>query len=405
MTRVAVVASIFLSFATLSGMAVADDQPQVSKALAKPLKAAQEALQAKNYPETLARLREADALTPHSSYDDYVIHSLQMAAYGAQSDYPNTATAIEQIVDSSFLPAANRTQLLKTLMVIDYQQKNYDKAIQYGERARSAGDASEDTALTLAQAYYLQGKYKEALAGMDAIVTADEQAGRKPSEKGLNFIWNCAIKVKDDATAAKAVEKLILNYPKPDYWANAMAATLQNRGTDDRILLMTFRLMAEVGILKRGNDFTEMAQIALDQGNPGEAQSVLEQAFAKNLYTDARDKERNQRLLEQVKKRAQDDRASIAQDEKAAAAASAGDPYVQIGAAYLGFGQPDKALVAINAGIAKGNLKYPDEAYMLQGIAYKRTRNGAEAVKAFGKATNDPKYARLAKLWALNART
>ncbi|HEX9472578.1 MAG TPA: tetratricopeptide repeat protein [Steroidobacteraceae bacterium] len=379
----------------------------MSKGTAKILKAAQEALAAKNYNEVLTKTREAAAVTPRNAYDDFVIHSLQMAAYGAQSNYAETATSIEAVIDSPYLPSAQKPMLLRTLMSIDYQDKDYDKAVLYGERARAAGDLSADTALTIAQAYFLNGKYKEALAGMEAIVEHDEQAGRKPAEKALSLIWTCALKVKDDAAAARAVEKLIVNYPKPDYWANAMVGVLPNRSTkiDDRLLLMTYRLMAQVGVLKKGGDYTEMAQIALDQGNPGEAQSVLEQALAKNLYTDAHEKERSQRLLDKVRKVANEDRASMARDEKDAASAATGDDYVQVGAAYLGFGEPDKAVAAITSGIARGKLKHPDEAYLLLGMAYERSKNKAEAVKAFGRATSDPKYARLAKLWVLEARS
>jgi len=407
MSRVALLLAAVLGLAVVSaGSGVARaDEPTVSRALAKSLKAANDALQAKKYDEVLARTKEAEAISPRTPYDEYVIHSMQMASYGAQGKYAETAAAIESIIDSQYLPAANKPTLLRTLMSIDYQNKEYEKAIQYGKRAQAAGDSSGDTALTIAQAYYLNGSYKEALSSMEELVARDEQAGRKPPEKSLNLVWNCALKVHDDAAASKAVEKLILNYPKPDYWANAMAPVLQTRTNDDRLLLMTYRLMAQVGILKRGSDFTEMAQIALDQGNPGEAQTVLEQAIAKNLFTDPHDKERSQRLLDKVKKEAADDRASIAKDEKAATAAPNGDPLVQIGAAYLGFGQADKALAAINAGIAKGNLKHPDEAYLLLGMAQERSKNAGEAVKAFSRATNDPRYARLARLWALEARS
>jgi tetratricopeptide (TPR) repeat protein len=163
--------------------------------------------------------------------------------------------------------------------------------------------------------------------------------------------------------------------------------------------------MFQVGILKRAENYTELAQIALDQGNPGEAQTVLEQAFAKNLYTDPHDKERNQRLLDKVRRTATDDRATMPKQERDAAAAKTGDALVQVGGAYLGYGEPDKAVSAITAGISKGNLKYPDEAYMLLGIAYERNKNSGEAVRAFNRANNDPKYAQLAKLWALEARS
>ena len=166
MSRFAVIVALFVGVAAVTGGAKADDQPQVTKALAKPLKAAQEALQAKNYPETISKVKEAAAQAPHSAYDDYVINSLLMSAYAGQADYPSAARAIEQIIDTPFLPSASKLQLLKTLMAIDYQTKDYDKAVQYGERARAAGDSSEDTALTIAQAYYLQGKYKAQPASM-----------------------------------------------------------------------------------------------------------------------------------------------------------------------------------------------------------------------------------------------
>jgi Flp pilus assembly protein TadD len=91
--------------------------------------------------------------------------------------------------------------------------------------------------------------------------------------------------------------------------------------------------------------------------------------------------------------------------ERDAGAAQSGDALVQVGGAYLGYGQPDKAIAAITAGISKGNLKRTGEAYMLLGIAYDRAKNGAEAVRAFNRANNDPQYAQLAKLWALEARS
>ena len=404
MRRFAVLTVMILGLVSISTGSRAEE-PHVTAALAKTLKAANDALQAKNFPEVLNKTREAEAMSPRSDYDNYVIHSMQMAAYGAQGNYPAAATAIESVVESPYLPAANKPQLLRTLMSIYYQQKDYDKTIAYGEKARAAGDTNPDTPLTIAQAYYLTGKYKEAQAGMEAIVAREEQAGRKPTEKSLELIWSCAIKTKDDAAASRAIEKLILHYPKPDYWSNAMAGVLQNKTNDDRLLLMTYRLMFQVGILKKGSDYTEMAQIAVDQGNPGEAQTILEQAFTKNLYSDAHDKERSQRLLDKVRKSAAEDRATIGKQEKDAAKAPTGDALVQVGAAYLGYGQPDKAVATISAGIAKGSLKHPDEAYMLLGIAYERNKNSAEAVRAFNRANSDPKYAQLAKLWALEARS
>lgn len=406
MSRVALVAAVVLGFAAVGTVAPAEEAPQNSRAAGKVLTAAQQACQAKNYTECIARAKEANAVPGKNAYDTYIANQFLMQGYAGQQNAAETLTYAEQIVESPYAPAAIKAQLVKFLMTNSYQQKNYEKAIQYAERVRAGGDSSEDVLVLIAQSNYLLGKYKEAMAGMDEIVSRAEQAGRKPSEKGLNVVWSCAVKLKDQAAASRAVEKLILHYPKPEYWLNAMANIMENReSNDDRIKLITYRLMNEVGILKRGSDFRDMALIAMDRGNPGEAQTVMEQAFTKNLFTDANDKASNQRLLDTAKKKAASDRANLGADEKVAAASKTGDALVELGDAYLGYGQPDKALAAINAGIAKGSLKYPDEAYILLGIAHERGKNNAEAIKAFNKATVDPKYARLAKLWALEARS
>jgi hypothetical protein len=71
----------------------------------------------------------------------------------------------------------------------------------------------------------------------------------------------------------------------------------------------------------------------------------------------------------------------------------------------LSYGQTDKAVAAISKGIAKGSLKYPEEANLLLGIAQLRSHNAAEAQRAFEKvgASSNTGYARLGKLWALHA--
>jgi hypothetical protein len=56
-------------------------------------------------------------------------------------------------------------------------------------------------------------------------------------------------------------------------------------------------------------------------------------------------------------------------------------------------------------GIAKGNLKYPEEANLLLGIAQLRSHDAADAQSSFEKvgASSNSGYARLGKLWALHA--
>ena len=80
---------------------------------------------------------------------------------------------------------------------------------------------------------------------------------------------------------------------------------------DDRLLLNIYRLKSEVGVLTAGDEYSEMAQIALDQANPGLAQATMETAISKKVFSDPRDQDRAQRLLDLAKKQAIATRATL----------------------------------------------------------------------------------------------
>ena len=73
------------------------------------------------------------------------------------------------------------------------------------------------------------------------------------------------------------------------------------------------------------DEFKEMAQIALDEGSAGEAQSVLEQAFEKKLFKDQREIDLNKRLLAKAKAEVGDREAKLPQQDAAARATPTGD--------------------------------------------------------------------------------
>ena len=96
---------------------------------------------------------------------------------------------------------------------------------------------------------------------------------------------------------------------------------------------------------------------------------MLEKGVADDVFTEQRDKDRNQRLLEAAKKACATDQAGIGKFETEAKAAAAGEADVRLGQAYLSFDQYDKAAEPIQRGIGKGELKQPEEAQILLGIA------------------------------------
>jgi hypothetical protein len=208
-------------------------------------------------------------------------------------------------------------------------------------------------------------------------------------------------KVNDNNCVTRLFEKLVVYYPKPEYWQNLLSALVQSDLSDEQ-KINVMRLQVKVGVMKKPSEYTEMAQIALDQGLPGEAQFILEQAFTNKLFKEQRDIDKNTRLLNLAKTTAAKDKAGLAAKEATAKAAATGDADVQLGAAYLGYGENEKALEALKRGFTKGKLTNADEAGILLGIANLRVNNKAEAAKAFRTVKTDPTMTRIAKLWLLN---
>jgi tetratricopeptide (TPR) repeat protein len=386
----------------------AKKEQQVSKAAQKPLKAAQDLMQQKKWPEMVAKLQEVEALTNRSPYDTYLMNEMFGYAYAQQKDYPNAVKYLEGSLNSGFAPEEEMPNRLRQLAGVNYQIKNYDKAIEYGTKALDAGygDAEyKETMFTVvSQAYYIKEDYKNAQSFIDKYVQNEIKNGQTPKEQTLQLVLNACVKLDDAACQTTQLERLATYHPKPEYWQNLMYSVFQAPDHNDKSLLQTYRLMSEVDVLKRPDDYTEMAQLAIEQGSPGEAVSILEKGFAKKVFVEARDLDRNKRLLDSAKKQADADKASLSRVDADAAASPNGVKDIGVGLAWLSYKDYAKAVTAFERGLGKPGVKDEAEARLLLGIAQLGAGKKDEAQKTFKAVKGDPKIERIANLWSLHAR-
>jgi hypothetical protein len=173
---------------------------------------------------------------------------------------------------------------------------------------------------------------------VDELADTAIKGGGTPSSETLQLILSACVKLEDTACQNKALERLVTYYPKPDYWYNLLFSISKETASSDANTLQTFRLMSEVDVLKSADDFIEMAQLAMDAGSPGEAQHVLQRGFDKNVFTDQRNKDKAQRLLDKAKAKAAADQPTLDKTAKEADAAPTGAKNAAMGLAYLGYG-------------------------------------------------------------------
>lgn len=374
---------------------------------AKPLKAAQDALQKGDYTGALQKLDEADAVKKKSAYADHLIAEMRGYAYVRTHQYAQAEKALEPTLNDGFLPANQVPQRTLELAQLAYQTKNWDKAIQYGQTAIDKGWADKQMPTLVGQAYYLKGDWKGLARYERSQVAAAEKNGVAPTNQSLQLLLSACIKMNpsaDDACATNALQELVVYYPKPEYWQNLLVSMYKSI-KNNRDLLQWYRLASDVDILKRPDDYTEFAQLALVAGSPGEAEQIIEKGMQNNIFPDARSKGKAARLLTDAKRAAARDKATLAKSAAEAARASNGNQDVGLGLAYYGYQQYDKAVQALTQGIAKGGLKDSSEAHMLLGIAQLKAANKSAALQQFKAVKGDPTLEHLATLWSLRAKS
>ncbi len=379
---------------------------KISKQIAKQMAAAQDAMKAKRWQESLSKMKEAEAVPgAKSAFDAFTIAQFRAYIYSSTRQEADAARELELQLNSPCMPEAKKADALKNLVGLYTALKNYPKAIDYGNRALKLS-RDPDIQVAVAQAYYQSGNNKEAARVMNEVL----EGSGKPKEQHLLLVRAACEKAGDKACVSRVFEKLVVYYPKTEYWQNLMRALRQQSDVDDIQALNVMRLALQVNVLKDPEQFKEMAQLAMEEKLSCEAQTVLEQGFTKKVFVEARDVDVNKRLLTAAQKEVAAEKAALAKNEAAAKSAATGDGLVKVGAQHLTCGDAAKGTQLIQAGITKGSIakgdpkeaERVDEAYVLLGMGYLKSNNKAEAAKAFRAVKRDPTMVRIAKLWLLN---
>ncbi|MEO8316433.1 MAG: tetratricopeptide repeat protein [Pseudomonadota bacterium] len=377
----------------------------VSKASAKPLKAAMEAQQSKRCPEAISKSKEALGIGEKTAYDKYVAYGILAYCHQVQGDKAELMSALQGKLDSGIPQAAEQSQIIKNMYGTAFEMKDYAQAIELGNRMIRSGMATPDTYEQIATAMVLQGKQADAVKLLSDTVVDAEKRGQKPNEGHLLRLRDLQDKAGNRDGASATMEKLVVYYPKPAYWELLTHSLAHDPKLNDRQRMHIYRLKFATGNLKQCRDFTEMAANAVDTNMAGEGQKVIEQGLAAKVCTEKTDQARLERMQIFAAKQVGEERARMPRLEADARAAKTGEPDVALGSSQFGFGEYAKSAEWLSRGVGKGGLKDIADAQLTLGVAYLRAGNKAEAIKTFKsiKAT-DPITQRIVRLWILHAQ-
>lgn len=387
-------AALFLS----AGLAQAEDSLRAE--VGKPLQAAQELYKAQKYKEALAKVRDADAVSGKTGYESFTVERMRFAAANGAGEVEVAAKALDVLLASGKLAAAEQQKFIQAIAVGHYRTKDYVKAITWTLRYFKEGGSDAQMRTLLIQSYYLNNDFANAAKDL----SADLQAEAKPGEDRLSMLATCYLRLNDHAGYLATLEKMVTHYPKKEYWADLLHRIQKKPGFSDRLALDVLRLKLATGQLNGTGDYMEMAQLALQQGFPAEAKKIVDEGYAKNLFGTGAEAARHQRLRDLVNKQLAEDRKNLAQGEAQASAAKEGAGLLNIGYNYVLNGQNDKGLLLMEQGMAKGGLKRLEDARLHLGQAYLLAGQKTKAVQFFKTVQGQDGTADLARLWILQGQ-
>lgn len=377
-------------------------QDTVRPDLAKSLSAAERAITAGRIDEALSDLAATDRVTRHTQYEDSVINRLRLIA-AVKAEQTELASQVYQTMDANgSLLADDKSSVSLGIAALYFKQQNYPQAIAWATRYAATGGSEPSARVILEQSAYLSGDYANTVTLVRGDIAADAQGGTAPDEATLRMLLDAANRQNDQDAVGVALESLVTHFPKPDYWAQLLAAAQARPGfAAGRLELDVDRLKIALGLLSTADQYEDYVDTAVLAGFSGEAKATLEDGFAHGTLGSGDQAARQARLRAFIDRQADSGRQALAASETAALDTKTGDALVNAGIAYLGFGQTRKAISLIEAGIARGGLKWPDDANLRLGEAWFRAGQPDRAIAAWRRVKDGGGAAALAHLWIL----
>ena len=394
-----------LAAALLGACGTAAAQEALRPEVGKPLARAKQLLAAHQYAAAQAQVRAAAAVRGLTANESFIIEEMRGAIAQQSGDVATAAKTYSDMLASGRVPAAEQTKLYMAEASMAYQMKNYPNVVAWTQKYLHAGGRAPEMNTLLIQAYYLQGDYSNAAKLQAAQIAAVIKAGQRPTEQELQLLARSQEEMHDTLGFGNTMTLLVTYYPKPDYWQNLIHSAQTRPGFNSRLQLDVERFQLAIGLLTKPADLMDMTELALQVPLPGEAKAIVDKGFASGVLGTGPEAARQQRLRALVDKVYAAEQPKLAGREADAQAAHDGNALVALGDEYASYGQYDRGITLMLAGLKKGGLRHPDDAKLHLGLVYLHAGRKTDAVRVFRTVGGTEGAAEIARLWILQAAT
>lgn len=372
--------------------------------IGRPLQHAEALIGKQRFGEALARIKDAEAAGPRDANEKYLVERMRISAALGAGDPETAGRSLDALEATGLLPGGEALRMMEAIAGGYYRARQYGKVQQWVQRYLQKGGTNPAMRTLLVQSRYLDGDYAGVVKALTTGIEGFERKGVAPPEDRLQLLLSASAKTNDSKARDFALRRLVIHYPKPDYWREMLNRLQNQHGFPSRLALDVWRLRLATGSLTRPDDYMEMAQGALQADLPGEAAQVIDKGFASGALGTGANAERHERLRRLIEKRSKADDAARAETLERAMGEPGGDALLKVGSKLVYDGQAAKGVQLMQQAIARAGLKQPEQARLHLGLAQLAAGDKAAARATFKSLEGEGAVAELARLWLVHLR-
>lgn len=360
------------------------------------LTAAQAALDEKKAGEALAILNELMAENKLNDYEKAQIFNFYAAVHYESGDIDATIEDYKKILKLEKIPPQIKDNALFRLAQLYFVKEDYEASIRILDVwAKTQESVSPDAHMLKAQAYYQLEDYE---GSKQAALQAIREARRRkqaPRENWLALLRAAYYELDDYPSAARLLEVLIKQYPKPGYYKqlSGMYGLMENQ--KQQLYVMHAAYVS--GMLTNEAEILNMARLYMAEDAPSPAITVMQDAMEKGLVD--KDEPDNLQLLGQAMALAQEHEAQIPVLQKLAEKTGEARHYLYLGQAQIALGRWQKAAESLRKALQGDGLENRGNVKIQLGMALFNAGKLKEARRVFINAIDDPDVGDTANNW------
>lgn len=315
--------------------------------------------------------------------------------YYQQGKYTITETAYQKALAEQGSPEGLRNELMYSLAQVYFLQEKYNQALMLVERwLKRVPEPGNEASVFVGQVYYQQQQYRHALPFVRRAVSSYQAQSKLVPEHWYLLLNAVYYELKDYRNSFKVTLALINDYPKKTYYTQ-LSGLYGEQGQEFEQFSVQ-QAMSDAGLLEKSSEWSGFGQFLLHNERPFRAAQLLETGFDKGIL------ERNEKhlkLLANAWMLAREDKRALKPLAAAANLSDDGELYVMLAQAYLNLERWQDAAKAVTKALLRGGLKRADRAHLMAGMARFNLDQFDDAIESFRKAGKDKRSQKIATQW------